>query len=375
MVVQRRCGMAGVLGTLVAMRWVPVWAKVIGGGRDAIFSDVNAGAAPGTGQGVSMLLRSLLCTLWIAFGATAAWAETKTLKVAVLKFGTVTWELNTIAHHQLDSARGFALEVQGMAGGAAAKVAFQGGTADVIVSDWLWVARQRAAGKDYVFIPYSKAVGGVFVGADSRAQSLTDLKGTKIGIAGGPLDKSWLILRAYAAQEHGIDLAAQTDQVFGAPPLIYKSALSGETAAAINFWHFLAKMEAAGMRKLLDVSDAATALGLDPETPLLGYVVKGDLLRRDPELVADFAQASRAAKEILADDDAEWTRLRPIMRVETEAQFAALKAGFRAGIPSRGPVDEVLADRMLQLMVKVAGDKVLGDAARLPKGVFYAIED
>ncbi|MEO0913744.1 MAG: ABC transporter substrate-binding protein, partial [Pseudomonadota bacterium] len=125
---------------------------------------------------------------------TPAFAEGQTLRAAVLKFGTVNWELDTIKHHGLDEAAGFTLEVQGMAGGSAAKVAFQGGEADVIVSDWLWVARQRAAGKDYVFIPYSKAVGGVMVPQDSPAQGLEDLAGGKVGIAGGPLDKSWLIL-------------------------------------------------------------------------------------------------------------------------------------------------------------------------------------
>lgn len=305
-----------------------------------------------------------------ALSVGTAFADTPVLRAAVLKFGTVNWELDTIQHHGLDAAEGFTLEVQGMAGGSAAKVAFQGGEADVIVSDWLWVARQRAAGKDYAFIPYSKAVGGVLVPQGSPAQSLADLKDTKIGIAGGPLDKSWLILRAYAQQEYGLDLAAETEQVFGAPPLIFKTALGGDLGGAINYWHFMAKMEAGGMRKLVDVSDASAALGLDPETPLLGYVVTGQLLRDNPDLVHGLARASRAAKALLATDDAEWDRLRPRMNAKTDAEFAGLKAGFRAGIPAEGPVDEQAADRMLKLMVELAGADLLGDATELPDGVF-----
>ncbi|MGB1207670.1 MAG: ABC transporter substrate-binding protein, partial [Paracoccaceae bacterium] len=273
--------------------------------------------------------------------------------------------------HGFDADNGFELAVQGMAGGAAAKVAFQGGAADVIVSDWLWVARQRAAGKDYVFIPYSKAVGGVMVAHDSPAQTLGDLKGAKIGIAGGPLDKSWLILRAYAEKNFAMDLADETEQVFGAPPLIFKSALSGDIGAAINFWHFMAKMEASGMRKLVDVSDAAKDLGLDPNTPLLGYVVKGAMLRDHPDLVSGLAAASRAAKDLLATDDTEWDRLRPKMNAKTDAQFAALKAGFRAGIPTDGPIDEAAAGRMLDLMVSLGGEDLLGKATELPEGTFF----
>ncbi len=304
--------------------------------------------------------------------STMALADTPTLRAAVLEFGTVNWELNTIKHHEFDTANGFNLEVQGMAGGAAAKVAFQGGEADVIVSDWLWVARQRAAGKDFVFIPYSKAVGGVMVPGDSPAQDLTDLAGMKIGIAGGPLDKSWLILRAYAEKNHDMDLVTETEQVFGAPPLIFGAATSGEVGAAINFWHFAAKMEAAGMRTLIDVSDASADLGLDPETPLLGYVVRGEMVRDNPDLINGLASASRAAKDLLATDDAEWARLRPNMNAKTDAQFAALVAGFRAGIPAPGPIDEAAAGRMLELMYELGGEELLGQATALPDGTFLS---
>ncbi|MFW2544462.1 ABC transporter substrate-binding protein [Primorskyibacter sp. 2E107] len=306
----------------------------------------------------------------LALTAGAAFADMPVLKAAVLQYGTVNWELDSIQHNDFDQAHGFELVVQGVAGSSAAQVAFQGGKADVIVSDWLWVARQRAAGKDFVFIPYSRAVGSVMVPEGSTAQSLADLKGQKIGIAGGPLDKSWLILQAYAEQEFGMDLKTETEQVFGAPPLIFKTALNGELAGAINFWHFLAKMEAAGMRPLVTVDEAATALGLDPQTPLLGYVVRGALLRENPELVEGLAAASRDAKDLLMSSEEEWTRLRPRMNAQTDAQFENLKAGFREGIPAAGPVDEAAAAKMLKLMAELGGADLVGTATELPEGLF-----
>ncbi|WP_375258626.1 ABC transporter substrate-binding protein, partial [Citreimonas sp.] len=174
----------------------------------------------------------------VAFATAATAQDLPTIRAATLAIGTVNWEMNTIVEQGLDQKHGFDLQIQGYADNGATRVAVEGGEADMAVADWIWVARQNAAGKDYVFIPYSKAVGGLLVPENSEAQNLADLAGGKIGIAGGPLDKSWLILRAYAQQEHDMDLKAETEQVFGAPPLIFKTGLSGELDGAINFWHF-----------------------------------------------------------------------------------------------------------------------------------------
>jgi len=308
----------------------------------------------------------------LVLGLAPARAEMPVLKVAALEGGTVNWELNTIKHYGLDTAAGFDLEVVPVAGNPAAQVALQGGAVDAIVTDWFWVARMRAEEQDYRFLPYSKAVGGLMVKPESGIAKLSDLKGRKIGIAGGPLDKSWLILRAYAQKEEGFDLAGESEQVFGAPPLIMQSALSGEVDAAINFWHFMAKMEAGGMRPLVTVSDAAKALGLDPDTPLLGYVMPGKLVNEKPDLVAALAQASRAAKEKLATDDAAFARLRDQMKARDDAQYAALVAGYRAGIPAPGPVDEAAAGRMLALMAELGGPDLVGPAKELPAGTFLS---
>ncbi|MEM9011252.1 MAG: ABC transporter substrate-binding protein [Pseudomonadota bacterium] len=296
------------------------------------------------------------------------------IRVAVLEIGTVNWELRTIKERGLDTQNGFELVVQGYAGNDATRVAFAGGEADVVVADWIWTARQRADGRDYVTFPYSTAVGGIVVPAESTIQTLADLDGATLGIAGGPLDKSWLILRAYAEQEHGLDLAAATEQVFGAPPLIFRAGLSGDVDGVINFWHFMAKMRAAGMRQIVSVAEASEALGLDPRVPLLGYVMTEAFVAEQPELVRAFQDASRAAKDLLAEDDAAWEALRPHMNADSEAQFVELRDDWRAGIPAPGPVDEAAANRLLQVMAALGGEKLVGQATSLPDGTFLTLD-
>ena len=199
------------------------------------------------------------------------------------------------------------------------------------------------------------------------------LAGGKIGIAGGPLDKSWLILRAYAKQQHGFDLMAGTEQVYGAPPLIFKSGLKGEIGGAINFWHFMAKMKAAGMTQIISVAEAAEALGLDPRTPLLGYVMKDAFVAESPDVAHGFYAASRAAKAALAEDDALWEELRPVMNAKSDAQFETLRKDWRAGIPAAGAVDLDAANAFLAVMAALGGEKLVGQAATLPAGTFMDV--
>ena len=297
-------------------------------------------------------------------------ADLPKLKMAVLGFGTVLWELDTIKHYGLDHANGFDLEILKMANGSATRIAFQAEEADAIVADWLWVGLQRNKGRDYVFAPYSLAVGEMLVAANSNIKTLKDLKGKSIGIAGGPLDKSWLIFQSYSKAVFDFDLKADTEQVFGAPPLMFKKALSGEIDAVINYWHFAAKMKSRGMRSVVTVADTTSALGLDSTTPLLGYVFNRNLLASG-ELMPNMVAASQQAKAILNEKQEPWDRLRPMMKVKTDSDFEFLIAGFRAGIP-RKPPNLKSVQEMLSIMSKVGGDRLVGDLKTIPEGLFYA---
>ena len=184
-----------------------------------------------------------ISVVWVLIFSSFCLASTlPTVKLAALKFGTVKWELETIKRLRLDEKNGFNLEVVDVAGKQASTLAIQNDAVDVIVSDWIWVANQEGSdNKNYQFTPYSKAVGSLMVGPKSSVKSLEDLKGKRIGIAGGPVDKSWIIIQAIAKKRHGLDLAAQNELVFGAPPLLFKQAISGEIDAVINFLALLGK--------------------------------------------------------------------------------------------------------------------------------------
>lgn len=303
-------------------------------------------------------------------GPPAAAAET--LKLGVLKFGTVNWEVDVIKHHALDKAHGFDLEAVAFGGVPATKIALQGGAVDGIVSDWLWVSRQRHEGRPYVMIPYSSAIGAVMVPAGSEIAKLTDLVGKKIGVAGGPLDKNWLLVRGLVQRESGVDLADVAEPAFGAPPLLSQKLADGELDAVITYWHFAARLEAAGFRRLAGMDDVMAELGIEAQIPALGYVFSEAFAVENPDLIAALAAASAEAKAILATDEAEWERLKGLIRAEDEATLNALRARFIEGIPA---ADDALplaeAGALFALLAAQGGADLVGDATELSHGTFW----
>lgn len=320
------------------------------------------------------LLAPLLVLLALVAARPLAAADLGTVRAGVLKFGTVSWELDVIKRHGLDAKEGFTLEVQDYAGNDAASIAFMGGSADLVVEDWLWVARQRAEGVAVSFLPYSSAVGAVVVRPDRGIKGLPDLAGRKLGVAGGSLDKSWLILQALARRDAGLELATGASPVFAAPPLLSEKLGSGELDAVLTYWPFAARLEAKGMTRLLGIADAMAALGVPPTTPQLGYIFKDSWAQANPARLEAFARASRAAKAIMKESDAEWERLRPLTRAAGDAELAALRERYREGIVARwGEAERQAAANLFAVLAELGGEKLVGKARSLPDGTFWPL--
>jgi len=293
------------------------------------------------------------------------------VRIGVLKFGTVSWELDTLKHHGFDAASGIDLEIVYFAGEDATNIALQAGEVDMIVSDWLWVSRLRSEGEDLTLVPYSTAVGAIMVRHESPIRTIADLQEKKIGVAGGPIDKSWLLIQALARRDHGLDLRTSNEIVFGAPPLLQEKAMQDELDAVLNFWHFCARLEANGFRRLIGAEDAAKTLGASGPVSALGYVFHDKWADENPDAATGLVKASAQAKNLLATSDEEWLRLAPLVRAEGK-ELEKLRDRYRQGIPARSIAEEEAdAGKLFRVLAEIGGEKLVGSAPDMAPGTFW----
>lgn len=263
---------------------------------------------------MSTLYRMVLSSLILTFSSLSDAKPLPEIKVGILGFGTVNWEMSTIKTHELDISNGFRLAPVKLSSKNATAIALQSEAVDIIITDLFWVLKQQ--GK-YLFHPTNKLTGGIY--AQNASTAVTEIR--KLGVAGGPNDKNLLIAKVYF-ENKGITLPKEIQ--YAAPPLLNALLIQSKFDGAINFWHYNARLEAAGFSNILSTETMLTQLGFKSDVPLLGWVFSSEYAKQHSQTLHAFLLASKAAKELMSTQHTEWDRLRPQLKVDNDAQFEAL---------------------------------------------------
>lgn len=289
------------------------------------------------------------------------------IRIATQKTGTFSWELELMRARGLDKAGGFEIDVVELASPDAGRIALRGGSADVIVTDLTWIARQRALGDRMLFHPYSSTIGAIMVAETSPIRALGDLRGRKLGVAGGPLDKSFVLLNALAARSK-LDLSREAQLVYGAPPLLTQKLLQGELDALLTYWNFAAHLQARGHRELINMADVQTALGASAPVAFLGYGFSEAFAQRQRAALDAFLRAGRRTKELIVADDDAWAQIAPRTGVDDPRERDLYRRLYAAGVPRDDAAAREDALRLLALLDAAEGGKLGAPDA----GLFYA---
>ena len=299
----------------------------------------------------------------------------KKIRIGTLQYGSVNWELKLIEELELDKKNSFDLEIIELASKNAAAVALQGGAVDLIVTDWFWVSRQRNEKRLFSFIPHSMAAGGLIASKSSKIVNDLDLKNKKIGVAGGQVDKGWLIFRAYYKKKHGTDLIALSRPIFGAPPLLNKKMQQSGFDAILTYWPYQAKLLTDNnFKKVININEILSELGIPDGIPVIGWVFRDNWGKSNNDVLNNFLKASDEAKKIMLESDQIWDKIRPNMRAEDDLLFSNLREIYREGIPKKKftKIQIEGAKKLYSILSKIGGKELVGNAKELSPGTFWS---
>ena len=249
----------------------------------------------------------------------------------------------------------------------AGKIALVGGGADMILSDWLWVARERSLGKRSCSIRIPPRSAPSWPRSREEFGKPSDFVGKKLGVAGGPLDKSWLMLQAWALQ------AGRRPEEPGQYRVRRAAAARGKTGAGRTRRRarILDLLRPAGSRKAsrraVDMSDVERDLGAKGPVIVTGYVFTeafaararpgaGALLRHDGQ----GEEADRRRRRRLREDRAVKGRSKDARRLRTGDAAANITA--RACRRGRLAADESDAAAIFSVLARSAARQLVGAA-------------
>jgi NitT/TauT family transport system substrate-binding protein len=199
----------------------------------------------------------------------------------------------------------------------------------------------------------------------------SDLVGKKLGVAGGSLDKSWLMLQAWALKQK-IDIKNQASPVFAAPPLLAEKLAQGELDAALEFWPFAARLQAKGFSRVIDMAEVERDLGAKGPVVVTGYVFTETFGEKNGPLLQRFFAMMAKAKNLIADNDEAFAKITPLTGVSDPATLALLRQYYRQGIPTR-PLSAEITDAaaIFKVLAAVGGPQLVGNATEFDPAVFY----
>lgn len=296
------------------------------------------------------------------------------IRLGVMAGGTLAWELAAIRNEGLLDGGGIELESITTANPQAGKVALLADSVDLIITDWIWVSSMRADGTELSFYPYTDVSGSLLIPNNSPIKSIDGLKGKKLGIAGGELDKNWLLLQALA-QKQNLNLDSAVQKIYGAPPLLNQQLIGGDIDALLTYWHFAARLQPQGYRQLLSGEQLMQQLGINTSVPNMGYVFKADWAKQHRGALQYFFKLAQQARNKLCESDSAWQKIAPLTETDDPAVQAQLRHSYCEGRVEQWTTEQQSdAEVLYQWLRKIGSNKLTGKAEHISPGTFWSID-
>ena len=305
--------------------------------------------------------------------------ELPTMRARFEHNGSPRYLLYTIKRFGLDHDHGFHLDVELASddlesGIETIRDRLDGGETDLVDTDFISVARERAAGANVVAIhPYGRTVGGLVAPEGTDIEGLADLSRRRIGVT-RRLDKNWILTRAACREYHDFDPDETATPVeAGSKVELTRMIREGEVDAGLQFWQIVPEITETGpFEEVLPMSELVQRLSeTDNKLPIAAFLTSESYLDDQRETVRAFTAAYRDAVDRLVEDDDLWVEIsEKLMSYDDPAVMRAVRDGWREMVVRDWDQDSV--DGMYRLfdhLKAVAGAEALG-VAEIPERTF-----
>ena len=233
---------------------------------------------------------------------------------------------------------------------------------DIGFAGFTTMATARSEGKDLIVIyGVFSPVNMVFVRKDSPIKTLTDLKGKKLGVFGGPGSTTFAFLAVLAKNWYGIDLFKETELVTAQAPALAELLGKGDIdAALLGTVESIQTFAQDRYRVLADLSAEYKAHQGGHAPAHVIVATNEGFAKAHPDIVRDYLKAYQNAQQYVHAHPEVWNEYAASIKMDNPAERALLREKMGPNLVERWDAEQIaLQNDYLKLVHNIIGDSVV----------------
>jgi NitT/TauT family transport system substrate-binding protein len=233
---------------------------------------------------------------------------------------------------------------------------------DIGFGGFTTMATARGEGKDIIVINgVFSPVNMVFVRKDSSIKTLTDLKGKKLGVFGGPGSTTFAFLAVLAKNWYGIDLFKDAELVTAPAPALAELLGKGDIdAALLGTVESIQAFAQDRYRVLADLSAEYKAHQGGRAPAHVIVATNEEFAKTHPDIVRDYLKAYRNGLQYVRDHPEVWDEYAASIKMDNPAERALLREKMGPNLVEHWDTEQIaLQNDYLNLVHNIIGESVV----------------
>src|SRR5215510_10266502 len=233
---------------------------------------------------------------------------------------------------------------------------------DIGFGGFTTMATARSEGKDLIVIyGVFSPVNMVFVRKDSPIKTLTDLKGKKLGVFGGPSSTTFAFLAVIARNWYGIDLFHDPQLVTAPAPALVELLGKGDIdAALLGTVESIQTFAEDRYRVLVDLSAEYKAHQGGRAPAHVTIATNEEFAKAHPDIVRDYLKAYKNGLQYVHTHPEVWDEYAASIKIDDPAERALLRQKMEPNLVESWDSEQIaLQNDYLKLVHNIIGDSVV----------------